>query len=431
MNLDAYADLNWLARGFESLGDNCELGMLQRDWGVDYSNLFRWAFSNSLPDLIALLHRRFAGLYQFENLVPFGGGEMVEDRANGIAFNSDMKSAFDGRSWHFLAKPYQRLEVYSGELQKITHLLLATKRSLAEARKVWVYKQNSGTSDIAAGQLHDALRQFGPVRLLVVNLADAANPAGSARLLREGLILGYLDRFAPPENADQASAQCWIDLLRNAANLAGLPAASPADSLCSLIERGMDDPALLPAVMPADFPLGNYRRLNPDLAQLGWDDAQLFRSYSTNGYFEGRIWQGGENEPACQPGVLDILDHLYRLNLHAKALSVLTDRLDELAGSYRAFAIALRLGAPPVVLLACYQAIRQRPGFVSFGARCASLLGEFFTQVPHADFADYAAARQATDGWVGWDPEVMQATVARHITEMPTLAPRLSGLLPA
>ena len=428
MTADQYAERIRLGRLFESLGDNCELAMLQRAWGVEYNNLFRWAFSNSLPQLISILQRRFSGLFEFEDLVPYGGGDMVDDPRNGIAFHTDMKSTYDGRKWVFTQNDEARLDTYLREVQKMTHLIMATRRKLAEGRKVFVYKQNIGTSEAEAMALHDALLPFGPVRLLVVNLAGAEEAPGSARMLRDGLCMGYLDRFAPYDNAGDASEACWFRLLETAAGLLGAAEeAAPETSLCEMLERSLDDPGVLEALRPEGFKVASYRKIYPDLSN-GTTNEGMFHHFTRYGYFEGRIWQGGEDEPPCPARPLEVLDLLFRMHLADKARDLLTTQVQDLAGHYRSFAIALYLGARPEVLLACYQGVRQRPGFETFRERCGSLFSMFHTRVAHEDFADFILARHAADGLVGWNPDVLRTTIAMHVARFPAMAPRLERL---
>ncbi len=430
-DLETYRQRHGIARHFESLGDNAELGMLQRAWGVEYGNVFRWAFSETLPDLLTVLQRRFDGLFDFDHLVPYGGGGMVFDTAHGIAFNTEMRSAWRDGAWDFLQDEDARLAIYAREYQTTTQLIVSTRRKLAAGRRIFVYKRNDGVTEAEAIELHSVLQAYGPVPLVVVNLARGADAPGTARLLRPGLYLGFLDRFADYSNAGDASVAPWFAMLGQVLDLAGVAEAPPAVNFCDQIERAMDNPALLDGIRQQDVPFGGYRKLQQDLAALGWDDAQLFRSYLTFGYFEGRFWQGGEDEPPFPADALGQLDHLYRLQMNQLALLLLSRRKAELLGFYRSFVVAVMLGAPPMLQRAYYQALRARPGFPTFRERCGSLLSRFFTQATHPDFADYIQARKAADNLLGWNPDVLRATVARHAAEYPALKDRLAALVPA
>src|ERR1041385_7120891 len=72
---------------FESLGDNCEFGFVQRHHGLEPGGLLRWASSTTLDGLVQALECRFAGLYQLDDLSPYTAN-MVVDCKFGIAFHS-------------------------------------------------------------------------------------------------------------------------------------------------------------------------------------------------------------------------------------------------------------------------------------------------------------------------------------------------------
>ena len=237
--------------------------------------------------------------------------------------------------------------------------------------------------------LHATMQAYGPVRLLVVNTAAGDDQPGTARPLRPGLFLGFVDRFAPYAQAGDASVEAWFAVLEQVVGLAGLADAPPPTeaSLCHLIERGMDEPATVQGLRAPVGRFASYRRLQPDLARLGWDDDQMFRSYVAFGYFEGRFWQGGEGEPPFPQDPLDQLDHLYRLQIIPLAQEMLVTQQEALLGYYRSFTIAVMLGAAPALQRAYYEPLRARPGFATFRARCGNLFDRFNAQAAHPDHA--------------------------------------------
>ncbi len=375
--LETYRRRHGIARQFASLGDNAELPMLLRAWGVVDDTLFTTALSLSLPRLVRLLKQRCRGLYDLDNLVPHGPG-LVEDSAHGLVFPSGLVAPNGGG---LLAGP-PLLETYAPEFLRVTALAMATCRRLAAARRVLVYKRNGGVTEDEAAALHGALLAYGPVRLLVVNTAAGGDQPGSARQLQPGLYLGHVDRFASYAQAGEASVDSWFAMLEQVVDLAGLAEApATAEPLCQQIEAAMDDPARLAGIRLPEQAFASYRRLQPDLARLGWDDAQMVSSYLTYGYFEGRFWQGGADEPPFPQDPLDQLDHLYRLQLHPLALEMLARHQDALLGHYRSFTIAVVLSAAPALQRAFYEPLAARPGFNTFRERCAGLIARFNAQV--------------------------------------------------
>jgi hypothetical protein len=61
-----------------------------------------------------------------------------------------------------------------------------------------------------------ALRRFGPNTLLFVTLADAAHPSGTVEQRMPGFLVGYIDRFAPSEDAHDLLFDDWLQICRNA-----------------------------------------------------------------------------------------------------------------------------------------------------------------------------------------------------------------------
>jgi hypothetical protein len=70
----------------EGLGDNCELGFVLRRMGFEGGMLFRWA-SIRPESLLATLRGDFAGMYDFDNLVP-QNPKMVRDLHYGTSWHT-------------------------------------------------------------------------------------------------------------------------------------------------------------------------------------------------------------------------------------------------------------------------------------------------------------------------------------------------------
>src|SRR5204862_8011738 len=85
-----------------------------------------------------------------------------------------------------------------------------------EARKIFVHRGMRHQPQVLILRLVDALRAYGPVDLLWVTLHDQDHPPGTVEAVAPVLLKGYIDRFAPGENAHALSLECWIALCRNA-----------------------------------------------------------------------------------------------------------------------------------------------------------------------------------------------------------------------
>jgi hypothetical protein len=201
-----------LLRCFESLGDNCEFGFVQRANGYEDGGLFRWSIS-PLDKLIHCFDTDFKDLYSFGNLAP-SAPDMVRDIATGLMFHTRMQS-IDGQ---FVLDHAGRREIYSAEKRKIDHLLDKFRRRVQEPGTICVYKRNSGVVDSDAKRLQQALTKLGPSTLLVVRSTDDPVRWGTVERSSSGFLVGLVDGFAPYFAADQISLQIWNLLLQKTYN---------------------------------------------------------------------------------------------------------------------------------------------------------------------------------------------------------------------
>jgi hypothetical protein len=199
-----------LLQRFESLGDNCEFGFVQRANGYEDGGLLRWSIS-PLDKLILCFETDFRDLYLFKNLEP-STPKMVRDIATGLMFHTQMHS-IDG---HFVLAEEARREVYAIERQKIDHLLDKFRQKVRQADTICVYKRNSGITDADAIRLQQSLSKLGPSNLLIVRSTDDRARWGTVECSGSGLFVGLIDQFAPYFAADRVSIHTWNRLLQNA-----------------------------------------------------------------------------------------------------------------------------------------------------------------------------------------------------------------------
>jgi hypothetical protein len=194
---------------FESLGESCEFGLVQRRCEAEPLGLFRFA-SAPLPKLLAALGADFAGFGEPEALD-------VELSANGREYMiKDKRFSLLYHAW-VMAGEMTPEEVHQREIRRLPLLIRKLREDLTEAEKIFVYHgmgRLGGADD--ALPLMMVLRRYGPSTLLWVELADADHPAGTVEQAGAGLLKGYIDRFAPGEDAYDLSLDCWIAICREA-----------------------------------------------------------------------------------------------------------------------------------------------------------------------------------------------------------------------
>jgi hypothetical protein len=194
-----------VAAKLESLGVNCEFGMVQRLAGAEPLSLLRFATSR-MHSLIPALKANFEGLGALENikLDIHGEGEnaqwMVLDQRYGFVFHTDAHPDLVNKE-----------EILKRETRRLPWLAQKLLRDLREADKTFVYQGDTLTSVACAKELLSVLHTFGPNRLLAV-LCDPLR-AGELDLPDADLYIGYVDRLERLAAKETISFSAWFDIL--------------------------------------------------------------------------------------------------------------------------------------------------------------------------------------------------------------------------
>src|SRR5262249_7136315 len=81
---------------------------------------------------------------------------------------------------------------------------------LKAGEKIWVWKSPATTTIERIQPLLTTLRQFGPNVLLWVVQGDEQHPPGTIEQIEADLIKGYIERFAPYDNAPDIRPYSWF-----------------------------------------------------------------------------------------------------------------------------------------------------------------------------------------------------------------------------
>lgn len=224
---------------FESLGDNCELGVIKRRVNNEESGLLRWAFSLNFDLLVEAIENGFSGFYQFDNLVPWVES-MVLDTKYRIGFYSKIHSVLTDTGWTFKEPEAHRREIHAKEMAIFDGLKEGFLHRLHSANRCFVYKrnpikiedelaariamENGEQAPIAQSylpteaqitRLHAALKSYNPANCLMVAGPAFGHPLATVLMPQPGLFLGAMDRLAPYCNAYDTSLDSWYKLLEN------------------------------------------------------------------------------------------------------------------------------------------------------------------------------------------------------------------------
>ena len=211
--------LDELMLAFEALGDNCEFGLVQRQAGAEPLGLLRFAgffvpVEDRLQRLLRALDCGFEGLGRVETVrVEAAGAEgrreyLVHDSAFELLYHTfQAEGRIDPETLRAL------------EAKKLGFLRRKFFNDLATGEKILVWKSNLSQAEDEIDQLAERLRRFGPNTLLWVAAADADHAAGTAEIGRAGLLKGYVERFAPYDDATDIAYDSWFAMCEKARRL--------------------------------------------------------------------------------------------------------------------------------------------------------------------------------------------------------------------
>jgi hypothetical protein len=195
---------------FESLGQNCEFGALQRQCGAEPLSLFRFG-APPIFNLIDCLRTGFKHFGSLENLEfrlsnPVGGEYMIREKHAWMEYHTFQRKGEVDES-RLLEKNAARLKLLSRKLIE----------DLRNAEKIFVWKATKGrVLEAEVRSLHEALCTYGKVALLWVTTADALHPSGTVEELQPGLLKAYVHRFGSPLRLEPFDLQAWLELCVNA-----------------------------------------------------------------------------------------------------------------------------------------------------------------------------------------------------------------------
>ncbi len=241
-----------LALQFESLGDNCELGLVQRKVGAEPLGLFRFAGA-PLRHVLRAMDARFAGMAdpEYIRLQPENGEFMVRLTKYDFIYHADVKIGE--------ADPET---VHRQQVRTVGFLVGKLVADLEAAEKIVVFRQNEPLSAIDLVDLRLALAKFGPNTLLWVTEACAGHPPGSVDVIDHRFMVGYVPRLAARENVPDFDFTPWMTVLRRAWTLCP---ARHATTAVTEIPHSPEDPAAsrIDLVFGRDGNAGNH-------AGFGW-----------------------------------------------------------------------------------------------------------------------------------------------------------------
>jgi hypothetical protein len=215
-----------LMLAFESLGINCEFGLVQRYAGVEPLGLLRFAGMTVASDLqieklVNALERRFEGLGAPGTITVYPTAEDGEFMARESVYNLQYHTGMYPRE-------ITAEELQVRETKRLNFLRRKFSEDLEAGEKIWVWQLAAVTCVDQVLPLLNALRAIGPNKLLWVVTADDAHPPGTAERLEADFFKGYVERAASLAGNLELSAFSWISACQSVYDLCFPPEVVPA-----------------------------------------------------------------------------------------------------------------------------------------------------------------------------------------------------------
>jgi len=188
---------------FESLGDNCEFGIVQRRCGAEPLGPFRFAIVTA-ENLARALEAGMIDLLDPKLMkVQLSNGRYVaHNREYGITFGHSGLHDGDLGSDRALHLIVRRLQLLTRKLNAV----------LAGGEKILVFRSRVD-DDAVALRLGAALSRLGPNLLLWVAPAPGADAVGRVEPLDEGVLKGYIEADS---DWDNLALESWLEVCERA-----------------------------------------------------------------------------------------------------------------------------------------------------------------------------------------------------------------------
>ena len=203
--------LHDLVLQFESLGQNCEFGLVQRQCQAEPLGLLRFS-STPLPQFLRALEAHFEGMGSPDSI-------HVDLSTNGREYMvRDSRFGFLYHAW-VSAGEMDPKDVARREARRVPFLVRKLVEDLQSGEKTFVFKGMGAMAEEEVLPLAMAIRRYGANTLLFVTLSDAEHKGGTVRARGPGFLVGRVDRFAPGDNAHDLLLGQWVKVCREAYRL--------------------------------------------------------------------------------------------------------------------------------------------------------------------------------------------------------------------
>ena len=191
-----------LVLDFESLGFNCEFGMVQRHYHAEPLGLFRFSYTPLAGLIIAL-----EGDFHSDNFST--QSSLVLNPATREYELVDRLHGFEWHTWQHEGQ-VDASALEQKELERLPYLIRRFYETLEDGEKILVFRdENEMTDPSIVRQLLAALRRHGDVTLLWVSVTNDGHAVGNVEWAEKNLLHGWIDRLTDRFDAIEASMAAW------------------------------------------------------------------------------------------------------------------------------------------------------------------------------------------------------------------------------
>jgi hypothetical protein len=192
-------------QGFESLGANCEFGLVQRRYGAEPLGLLRWP-AITVAGLVAGLRNGFTELGDIANLSLFTGP------------NDDWDVMTPNFSLHLYAKigTVDEESLLKSAFRRIQFMRRSLLECLEDAEKIFVFKEwQFRMTDAEIGSIFEELMRYNRNnQLLAVRLEESGDLSGTVAQPSPGLWVGHVELDARVSAAENVPFESWDRICR-------------------------------------------------------------------------------------------------------------------------------------------------------------------------------------------------------------------------
>jgi len=195
---------------FESLGDNCEFGLVQRRCGAEpFLSLLRFA-GMELPNL---LHALDVAMQNFGD--PANVEIKLDDKTRPEFVVHERRYQASFHTFRYQGETNEGA-LLAGETKRLAYCARRFIGELKRGNKIFVVKRNEALQKDEILPLFSALSSYGRNFLLWMVPADSDHASGCVEVVIPGLFKGFINRFAPHEDAHDLLLEDWLEVCANA-----------------------------------------------------------------------------------------------------------------------------------------------------------------------------------------------------------------------